>query len=332
MNMKLVIGVTALAGSAALLVAGCGTTHVTPGSGAASPSPARVASSALTPKERAAAAARSMLASIATPAHATRLSAAPGSDGGALRSPGFLRASSDIVDDTSWWLVPGPPQTVLNWEKTHLPREFAAAGSSVDGVPPTEWSDQYTLPPVTGVLTTRDLELEAVNAGNGQTAVRVDAVVTWEPAKPASERVPATAKAVTIAAVSGPPTDTRVPGPVTITAAATVDRLAALVNKLPLYPPGQFSCPRDVGRAVRLTFTARPGGPALAVVTASIGGCGTVAFELGGQSLPALSGGPGLASDTLSVARLHWSGYESGGGGRIQPVGPAQPVASPARS
>src|ERR1700691_5166492 len=232
MNMKLVIGVTALAGCATLMVAGCGTTHVTPGSAGASPAssspPASATAANATPRERAEANATAILASFASPSRATRLSSAPDVAGDALRAPEFLPASPDVVDDVSWWRVPGQPQAVLAWEKTHLPRDFTAAGTTRGGSPAAVYADEVTLPALTGVLSTRVLDVAAVSAGTVQTDLRVDAVVLWQPAKPASERVPSTAKAVTITAVSGPPTETLVPAPVTITAAATVRRLAAV--------------------------------------------------------------------------------------------------------
>ena len=55
----------------------------------------------------------------------------------------------------------------------------------------------FSLPDITGVLDSRELVVEVVQDG-ANTAIRVDAQVTWQPAVPASEKVPAAAKAVTI--------------------------------------------------------------------------------------------------------------------------------------
>jgi hypothetical protein len=54
------------------------------------------------------------------------------------------------------------------------------------------------MPQVAGVIDSRRLLVEVVLDGAG-TAIRVDAQVTWLPARPAGEQVPAGAGAVTIA-------------------------------------------------------------------------------------------------------------------------------------
>jgi hypothetical protein len=322
MTMHRVIGVTATAACAAVAIAGCGTTHAPSGgaaaasasaSGSASP-PASTASA--TPRSRAAADAASILASFVPPPGAARLPAEPAADGGALSRPAAVPRSTDLVDDVSWWHVPGSPQAVLVWEKAHLPGRYTLAGSGTAGSPPTVWSQQYTLPSVAGVLIQRELDMETVSAGGGQSAVRVDAQVAWLPAKPASERIPAGAKQVTISAISGPIVGAKVPAPVTITNAATVQRIASLVDGLPIFPPGVYSCPADLGRAVQMTFRATAGGPPLAVVTAGLASCQGVGFTVGGQRQPALADGASLARQVLAITGLRWTGY---GGGALMP-------------
>jgi hypothetical protein len=58
------------------------------------------------------------------------------------------------------------------------------------------------LPEVPGVLLQRTL-LISVASASGQTVIRVDAQVTWLPAKPASERIPPAATVVTITEIPG---------------------------------------------------------------------------------------------------------------------------------
>lgn len=308
--MKRVIGATTAAGCAALLIAGCGITHPSSGGAAGAPGSSGSATVAsATPRNRAAADATSILSSFVPPPGAAKLTAAPSAGNGILRRPATVPGSPNVVDDVSWWRVPGTPQAVLAWEKAHLPSRFAPAGSGQSGAPAALWSDRYSLPPVTGVLAQRDLAVQAVNAGGGQTAVRIDARVTWLPAKPASERVPAAAKVVTISATPGPVVGAKVPSPVTITNAATVRRIASLVNGPPPFPPGKYSCPVELGRAVQMTFRATPDGAPLAVVTADLTGCRGVRFVAGGKPQPALTGGPDVARAVLAAAGLHWTGY-----------------------
>ena len=127
-----------------------------------------------------------------------------------------------------------------------------------------------------------------------KTAVRVDAQVTWQPARPAREQVPAAAKAVTISMDLGlNQAGQQPPKTVTITDPAKVGELKALINGLPLTPPGRFNCPAGFGGNLVLTFRAHPGGPALAVATAVLSGCGEADLTIGGKSQPTLAGTSG---------------------------------------
>jgi hypothetical protein len=68
------------------------------------------------------------------------------------------------------------------------------------------------------------------------------------PARKASEQVPATAQAVTISMDLGRNQGGKTPPkPVTITDRTRVSELKALINGLPLFPPGGFGCPADFG-------------------------------------------------------------------------------------
>jgi hypothetical protein len=270
--------------------------------------------SSVSPRQRAEADAAAILASFVPPPGALRLSAAPGAAGGALRQPVQAPGSPNLVDDVSWWQAPGQPVAVLAWEKAHVPKRFASAGSSestLHGVV-TEWSDEFSLPDIPAVLNWRQLVVAVVNAGNGQTAIRVDAQVTWLSPKPAAERVPAGAQSVTIRQVASIPAG-KLPAPVTVTNRAKVRRIEALADALPVFPPGMFSCPADFGRSVELTFRGAHG-RTLAVVTADASGCGTVSFVVGGKSLPTLWDGATFVQQVLKVAGLHWSSPQAAAG------------------
>jgi hypothetical protein len=300
-----------------MAVVGCGSVHATapPGTATASAVASRPASPAsATPRQRAVADAAAILASFAVPPGARRLSGAPDLDGGLLAKPPLLPDTPNLVDDSSWWQAPGAPGTVLAWERAHLPRRFSAIGNSASSGPGTAaQSYSFSLPAVPAVLKSRQLLVKVVNSGSGQTALRVDAQVIWLPAKPATERIPSAARMVTIAAIPGLDATGRTPAPVTITSAAEVRRIASLIDSLPVFPPGAYSCPMDTGRALRMTFRATAGGPALAVATADPGGCGGVGLTVGGAAQPGLSGGPSLVRQVLAIAGLHWAGYGAGG-------------------
>jgi len=56
---------------------------------------------------------------------------------------------------------------------------------------------------------------------------------------------------------------------------AQVQRITAFTNGLPMAPFLPDSCPEFSPGVLQLTFTARSGGPALAVLTAELTGCYT---------------------------------------------------------
>jgi hypothetical protein len=258
----------ALGAVAALALSGCGTVHARGADPTGKPtgstgipvtsakSPARPSPS---PKQRAVADADSILASFAVPKGARKLSAAPTVDKGALKTAPQMPSSPDLVDKAEWWIVPGAPQTVLAWEAKHVSHRFSTAGTGHGWGPGfATSSEDFALPDIPAVLDSRELSVMMVQDGR-KTAIRVDAQVTWQPARPATEKIPAAATAVTIAMKLGLNQGGRKPTkPVTITDRAKVGALRALINGLALFPPGMFNCPADFGDGLVLTFRAGP--------------------------------------------------------------------------
>jgi hypothetical protein len=280
-----------LAACAAVAAAGCAATHTTRG-------PVTAASARL--RERAVTDAAAILRAFVVPPGAQRLPKAPD----VLKVPTSTLVSTTLVDDVSFWRAPGQPQAVLAWEQAHLPRRFTP--EDADFGPPS-WDRTFSLSPIPGVLNARDLVVEVTGAGNGQTAIRVDAQVSWQPPRPAPERVPAATRVVTITQLpSLGPHARRPPAPVTITGLAVVRRLAALAASLQLSTIGPgASCPAALGGGIRLTFLARAGGPPLAVAQGPAA-CGTVQFSVGGKRQPALQITDSFIPQVLKLAGLHW--------------------------
>jgi hypothetical protein len=280
----------------AMAVAGCAAAHTATGPvTAASPT-----AGSPTPRERAAADAAAILKAFAVPPGARRLQQAPD----ALKVPITTVISTTLVDNVSFWRAPGRPQAVLAWEQAHLPHRFTLGDEDFG---PPSWDRTFSLSPVPGMLNTRDLVVEVTGAGNGETAIRVDAQVSWQPPRPASERVPSATRVVTITHLPGlGPHASHPPAPVTITDLAAVRRLAALVDNLQLSTIGpDASCPAALGGGIRLTFLARAGGPALAVAQGPAA-CGTVQFSAGGKRQPALQITDSFIPQVLALAGLHW--------------------------
>jgi hypothetical protein len=297
---------------AVLIVAsGCGTNPPNPGT--ASSSPHAVSTQAESPRQRAEADAATILASFVPPPGARKLAAAPGTGGGVLGRIQMEQATPDLIDDAAWWQVPGQaPQAVLSWEASHVSRRFTLSGSGGAGAA----FDSWTLPPVAGVLDTRWLVVTVVSDGAGGTDLRAEGEVTYTPARPAGSYIPATAvHAVVVTPVPGPNDRSKPPAPLLITDPVKVRNLVALVNRLPLFPPGTYSCPFDDGRGVRLTFLSKaaPGkanGPVLksavlAVAFAKSNGCGGVQLTIAGALTP-LGWGSAAAEQALAISGMRW--------------------------
>jgi hypothetical protein len=277
-----------LAVCAAVMASGCAATGAGPMTASA------------TPHERAIADAAAILKAFVRPPHARRLHKVPD----VLKTPSSTVVSVAFVDDVSFWRAPGRPRALLAWEQAHLPGRFKP-GDSVSGS--RIWDHTFSLPPIPGVLNARDLVVEVTRAGSGQTAIRVDAQVSWQPPRPTAEQVPSDARVVTITQLRSLVRHaSRPPAPVTITKLAVVRRLAALVDSLKLSTIGpDASCPAPLGGGIRLTFLAKDGGPPLEVAQGPEA-CGTVQMSVGGKRQPALQMTDSFIPQVLKVAGLHW--------------------------
>jgi len=327
----------AVVGVVTLAAAACGTVHqpATPGApGSIQPQPPAATASPLAsrhnpcarsfpgiPVGRALASlyAGSLACDFAVPAGARRLAHAPDAGYGTLKQSAPPPGAQE-VDLVRYWQVPGSPQGFLAWEKHHLPRALAASASGQGygsrwGVV-FERDDTYTLPPVPvhpsphGQIESRTMTISAVSAGNGRADIEVAVSVDWIGPRPAAEAVPPAAHAVTIAVKPDMNLHTTPPAPVTVTDPAKVRRIVALLDGLPLSPPGVFSCPEDGGAMLILTFRAHPGAPALAVAEPDLEGCGWVSFTIAGKPQPSLGpndGGISFAANVIRIAGLPWN-------------------------
>jgi hypothetical protein len=311
---------------AVLVASGCGTIPPALSSATSSPHAAgtqaaftqAASTQAASPRQRAEADATAILASFVPPAGATKLASAPGADGGALGHTQTGPDTPDLVDAAAWWQVPGQaPQAVLSWEASHVPSRFTLTGS---GVSPRTVVDTWTLPPVPGVLDTRWLIVTAVSDGAGGTDLRAEGQVTYTPARPSGSYIAVAAvHSVLVTAVPGPNDRTAPPAPLLVTDPAKVRDLVALVNGLPLFPPGTYSCPMDDGKGVRLTFlSTRGGGKAangpvieaavLAVAFAKANGCGGVQLTIAGTQT-SLGWGSTAAEQALAITGMSWQPF-----------------------
>jgi hypothetical protein len=273
----------------ALALAGCAVAHspATAAGDAATPTAHPAAATAQSPKQSAEADAAAILAAFVVPPGARKLPGAPPGRANQLKNIAGSSGSPNWIDKAGFWQVKGDPQQVLAWTASHVGRSHTSlpviTNLPVPERPETVRERDYVLPPVPAVEDTRELTVEVADAGNGQAAIRVDAQVTWLPARQASETVPAAATAVTLSVIPDGNLNKKPPQPETITSPAAVRRITAMVNSLPVFPPGsECGGPDGSGTAALvLTFLAAPKGRVLATAMVELEGCEPVIFAPG---------------------------------------------------
>jgi hypothetical protein len=329
MDMKLTAGrLLGILLAPALALAGCAVAHSpAPTAGHATTTTAHpAAATAQTPKQQAEADAAAILAAFVVPPGARKLPGPPTGQASQMKDITGSSASPNWIDKTGFWQVKGEPQQVLAWTASHVGRTHTTGGLTtnlpVSGRPETVWELDYALPPVPAVEDTRELTVEVADAGHGQTAIRVDAQVTWLPARQASEMVPAAATAVTLSVIPNGNLHKKPPQPETVTSPAAVHPIAAMVNALPSFPPGPRECGFNQGTELVLTFLAAPKGRVLATALVQTGYCEEVFFTVGTSKItnnsqtwnaPGVVGlgvpyqGHALAASVLKTAGSKWN-------------------------
>ena len=279
----------------AMLAAGCAGPAVAPATRSSS-GPAVVAAS-VTPRQRAAASAQAILKSFVAPPGARRLAKQPELPGGWGKYPTMGLNSTTQVDAVGYWRAAGQPKALLVWEKAHISRRYSRQDVIVG---PPSWSTLYALPAIPGVLPQREMNVQVYDAGDGMTVIKAEAMVSWQPPRPATEVIPAGVRVVTIAP-SGPWRGNL--APVTITSASAVRKLTALVNSLPVAVAGKdVPCPMGVG----FTLTFRGAGGKPVAVASGPAECGVVHLTLNGKDEPDLQPPGTYRATVLKVAGLHW--------------------------
>lgn len=248
--------------------------------------------------------ASALLARLVLPSGATPSPGEPAGDGGLLAKPAMATGWRKVADRHAWWTVPGDPSAVLAFIDKHAPAgsRWSGAGSFSDGASgtPTLQAVTFAWPTQGGELGQRQLAVGVVALSGGRTGVRADAQVQWIVPRPASERIPPTARMldVTVASPGAAPLVAR-----TFTGRRRVAGVAGLLDRQPILQPGNgYSCPAISAAqpVVTFVFRARRGAAVLAraTVDAVASGpstpCDAITLTIGGRREPALLGGPAV--------------------------------------
>jgi hypothetical protein len=243
-----------------------------------------------------------LLNGLALPSGVTQVAKEPSGDDGALArstTPLFYAAE---VDRARFWVTAATPSAVLSAVIAHLPKDTTGGGCCTPGQDNFESWSPATVEP--GRLGERLLDVQAMQLKDGKTGVRADAWVQYIAPRPYAQRVPGQARILEV-------TVSRRPNPIKprvvtttreVTNAATVRRIAAVVDGLPFIggPDVEISCPSIGGPGQSfdtLRFRAHPGGRVLATVSAwsltsdTADPCAPTGLWIRGHGEPALADG-----------------------------------------
>jgi len=227
-----------------------------------------------------------LLATVVPPPGATVSASEPAGDDGLLRDPGPSVATPALVQDSAWWVAPGAPAEVLAYVAAHLPagarRESWGSGLSGPGIPRNQ-TETFGFGAISGVISVRELALWAVQLPEGKSALRATAAVVWTIPRTPAQTVPPGARVLRISVLGTLRANQPHPTRLTITRAAKIEAIIALLNDLEASQPFARSCPVDLGIRVRLAFYASRTSPPLAVAVLSPEGCGGVALTIHGK-------------------------------------------------
>lgn len=242
--------------------------------------------------------ARSLLGKLSLPADARRLPTDPASANALASAP--RPGSPQLVDLHRYWLLPQRPQAVIEWVEGHRPVGSHLQGHGHGSPVLASWTFAYPAKP--GQLTTAWLVVQVAAAKQGGTAIRADGEAVWVKPRPASERIPAGVKAVTITARDRA---RHISLQRTLTNHGPVNRIIALVESLPLAQGDSYHCPADTSRRpiIQMLLRRTATSPPLARLRINDNGCGSVTLRIRGHAQPPL-GGAEEATEALR-ALLH---------------------------
>jgi len=204
-----------------------------------------------------------------------------------LRRPADGGLAVDAVDIYRVVELPMPMRAAERFLAAHTPpgMTLSATGSEGDrhGTTERNVADMLRKPP-RGIASAQVVD-GIVRGPDGRSLVRVDAQVSWYPARSAAEYLdPGQYQAAEVTATIYGQRHVRKVGR-TFTSAAIIDRMARLLDSLPASPGGATTCP-NITVTYRLRFTPVGSAPPYVVQR---DGCTSDGVTVGGQAQPALA-------------------------------------------
>jgi hypothetical protein len=276
-------GLTGPAGVAAVLIAIMGTVSAY---GTQAVSAVATSESAAANQATARTDAAALLGGVSLPAGATEFPSEPAGDEGLLAHAGAGGPDTpNVVEAHAWWTVPGPRAEAMAYIRDHAPSGsvLISSGSGGSRGSTTFESVTFAWPPVAGVLSMRWLVLTAAQLPHGSTGLRADTQVVWVTPRPASERITAGARRLSVSVTSALKGNLAAQRPFSVVSAQRIEGIVALLNSLPAAQPGTRACPDDPGIRLRLAFYRPDATSPSALAIVDPYGCGGVRLTIGGR-------------------------------------------------
>jgi hypothetical protein len=244
-----------------------------------------------------------LLTRLGLPPGAVRSGHEPKGGGQVLAHPGQTPATPNFVDRHAWWTAPGSANALMSYINSHRPAGASLVSSGTGQLGRAVVFETFGWPATDGRLSSRWLVLEALGLPGHRTGLRADAEDVWITPRPASERIPSRSTSLVVSVRRGGKV---LNGPFTFIGSMRIGSATALINSLPAFQPGGYSCPSDSGVDVRLVFGLAGVSQPLAVADVDPQGCGGVGLRVRGRARPPLAsdGFPGSGrSVTLSLVQ-----------------------------
>ena len=220
-----------------------------------------------------------LLTLVRLPTGSARVTEEPSGDSHLLGTAAQSIGDPNLVDLHCFFVAPQNAWTSYRFERSHPPSGSASSGGyNGYGTASTygntdAWFVSYSWPPVEALLDSRVLVISIAALPDRTSAIRVDAQVTWLPAKPAGDTVPEGAKVLTAVLSSGLNPGETGHLPVTTTDPEKIAAIRNFVNKLSVVAPAVRFCPADFGQHLTISFRENARTRPLAVVVADVSGC-----------------------------------------------------------
>ncbi len=302
--MNRLIRVSALAGL--VLLAGCARAG---GTGTASGPDEKATHGSTAPvdnRQAALAEVARIVASFPAPPGATSISAPP-PEAEVLNEGAPFPGALDQVSKVTWWQVSGSARATIARILANPPAGASNDGSSadrgqVDG-------EQFDWPGVRGVLAEREMLVSVAPVGQ-DTVIRVAAIVTYLPQRPADATIPTSDDKLTVQLTPvalHAVTDADTYGPVTVTDRDRIAKVAGLIDAQPMSELGARPCPMMPtfgGGSMVMVFSS--GGTTTHTVTISLTGCQGITVRPAGGGPAALDGGQDQVNQIIALLDLSW--------------------------